>query len=233
LTQAVEISLNQKTSTIEIAPRNVQPRLATDWYASGDNPGVANLEKQVKDFFAMSSTTLSPFDRSTFEPLLRSAATHLDPRGEYWPDHAEAGNRAVPQKQERLRVTDTWVLFARQRQNSLFVQDLENFKSKLVEGGDSIQLLPAVHQVVSEPSSSNPEVTFPSFRGLSASSGDSGGTGEAADLYFPKPFNEEQVRVLQLLEASDGAVIQGLPGTGKTHTISNIIRWPTPTSLPP
>jgi len=223
LSQAVEVFLNQKTSAIEIAPRDVEPRLETDWYASVDNPGLANLEKEAKDFLATSSTTFSPYDGGTFEPLLRSAVAHLDPKGEYWPDHAASGNRAIPQTEKRLRVTDTWVLFARPRQNNLFVRDLENFKSKLVEGGDSIQLPPAVHQVVSEPSSTNPEVTLPPFRGLSASAGDSCGTGEAADLYFPKPFNDEQVRVLQLLDVSDGAVVQGPPGTGKTHTIANII----------
>lgn len=223
LTQAVEVSLNQKTSAIEIAPRDLEPRLETDWYASVDNPGLANLEKRSKEFFARSSTTFSPYDRGTFEPLLRTAAAYLDPKGEYWPDHAEPGNRALPQTEKRLRVTDTWVLFARPRQNNLFVRDLDNFKSKLLERGDSIQLPPAVHQVVSEPSSSNPEVTLPRFRGLSASTGQSGGTGEAADLYFPKPFNDEQVRVLQLLEVSNGAVVQGPPGTGKTHSIANII----------
>jgi superfamily II DNA or RNA helicase len=40
------------------------------------------------------------------------------------------------------------------------------------------------------------------------------------DLYFPKAFNDEQVRIVQLLEVSDGVVVQGPPGTGKTHTIA-------------
>ncbi len=43
------------------------------------------------------------------------------------------------------------------------------------------------------------------------------------DLYFPKPFNDEQVRIVQLLDVSDGVVVQGPPGTGKTHTIANVI----------
>jgi Cdc6-like AAA superfamily ATPase len=57
-----------------------------------------------------------------------------------------------------------------------------------------------------------------------------GGTGSSAssskkakDLFFPKPFNDEQVRIVQLLEVSDGVVVQGPPGTGKTHTIANVI----------
>ena len=43
------------------------------------------------------------------------------------------------------------------------------------------------------------------------------------DLFFPKPFNDEQVEIVRRLEVNDGVVVQGPPGTGKTHTISNII----------
>ena len=43
------------------------------------------------------------------------------------------------------------------------------------------------------------------------------------DLFFPKPFNDEQIDIVHRLEQSDGVVVQGPPGTGKTHTISNII----------
>ena len=46
---------------------------------------------------------------------------------------------------------------------------------------------------------------------------------KARDLYFPKAFNDEQVRIVQLLDISDGVVVQGPPGTGKTHTIANVI----------
>ena len=43
------------------------------------------------------------------------------------------------------------------------------------------------------------------------------------DLFFPKPFNDEQVEIIRRLEKVDGLAVQGPPGTGKTHTIANII----------
>ena len=46
---------------------------------------------------------------------------------------------------------------------------------------------------------------------------------DEASLYFPKPYNESQVAIVQRLAESDGVVVQGPPGTGKTHTIANII----------
>src|SRR5262249_29480632 len=43
------------------------------------------------------------------------------------------------------------------------------------------------------------------------------------DLFFPKPYNDEQVEIIRRLKSTDGLVVQGPPGTGKTHTIANII----------
>lgn len=57
------------------------------------------------------------------------------------------------------------------------------------------------------------------FRGLSTSAS---GTG-VRELYFPLPYNEEQVSIIRKLESNDGVVVQGPPGTGKTHTIANVI----------
>ena len=62
----------------------------------------------------------------------------------------------------------------------------------------------------------HPEIPF---RGLSTSHGPS----NARELYFPMPYNDEQVSIIQKLESNDGVVVQGPPGTGKTHTIANVI----------
>lgn len=217
-----ELSLNPVTAEVEIRPRDVDARIEVDWYASVDNPGVADLEKAAKEFFEKATTTFSPFDRGTFEPLLRTAATNLDANGIYWPNEVSADDRTLPRSDDKLKVTDTWVFFARPRTNSLFLQDLEKLK-KRVEEAESYP--PAVAAVVTDPDTSNPVVELPSFRGVSASYHSQGSTSgkKARDLYFPKPFNDEQVRIVQLLDISDGVVVQGPPGTGKTHTIANVI----------
>lgn len=228
VTRLVELSLNLESSSIEIRPRDVEPRLEVDWYAAVDNPGITDLERSAKEFFGSAATTFSPFDRVTYEGLLRSAATFLDANGIYWPDRVTPEDRTLPRGEDHLKVTDTWVLFARPRTNSLFVQDLENLK-KSIEAGKSPKVLPpAVAAIVTEPETESHIVELPGFRGVSASyhvetSGNSGRNTVGKDLYFPKPFNEEQVRIVQLLTVSDGVVVQGPPGTGKTHTIANVI----------
>ncbi|MFN3567631.1 MAG: AAA domain-containing protein [Caldimicrobium sp.] len=42
-------------------------------------------------------------------------------------------------------------------------------------------------------------------------------------LYFPKPYNEEQSKVVNKLKNSNVVLVQGPPGTGKSHTIANLI----------
>ena len=43
------------------------------------------------------------------------------------------------------------------------------------------------------------------------------------ELYFPLPYNDEQVTIVQRLKRAPGVTVQGPPGTGKTHTIANVI----------
>src|SRR6266446_4203446 len=223
----VELSLSPLTAELEVRPRDIDARLEVDWYAAVGNAGVANLEKVAKELFGKATNTFSPFDRGSFEPLLRTAYTNLDPNGVYWPNEVPAEDRSLPIPDEKLKVTDTWVLFARPRTNSLFLQDLEKLKKAVEKIDDPEQYPPAVVAVVTDPDTENPVVELPSFRGVSASyhteSGPASSGKKVRDLYFPKPFNDEQVRIVQLLDVFDGVVVQGPPGTGKTHTIANVI----------
>jgi len=226
VTRLVELSLNELTMAIEVRPRDVDPRIEVDIFAAADNPGVSALEKAGKDFFAKTTTTFSPFDRGTFEHLLHTAVTYLDSKGVYWPSQTKVEDRTLPNATEELKVTDTWILFARPRSVSLFVQDLERFKKKLEDSGGKTVLPKAVEALVSDPATTNEDVLLPTFRGVSiVSGGSSAGTKEhpVQDLFFPMPFNDEQLRIVQLLEYFDGVVVQGPPGTGKTHTIANVI----------
>jgi len=162
----VELSLNPKKSAIEIRPRDVDPRLEVEWYASVDNPGLSNFEKGAHAFFDQTEVTLSPFDRSTFEPILKLAATTLDSNGIFWPEVGNPADRSLPDPDEKLKVTDSWVIFARPRTVSPFIQDLERLKVKIEE--ESADLPGSLTSIVVEPAKITPDVTLPNFRGVSA-----------------------------------------------------------------
>ena len=42
-------------------------------------------------------------------------------------------------------------------------------------------------------------------------------------IFFPKPSNEEQSRIVDKIRSARGVLVQGPPGTGKSHTIANLI----------
>ncbi len=42
-------------------------------------------------------------------------------------------------------------------------------------------------------------------------------------VFFPKPSNDEQRRIVDKIRAGNGVLVQGPPGTGKSHTIANLI----------
>ena len=43
------------------------------------------------------------------------------------------------------------------------------------------------------------------------------------EVFFPKPTNDEQRRIVDKIQQSNGVLVQGPPGTGKSHTIANLI----------
>ena len=46
---------------------------------------------------------------------------------------------------------------------------------------------------------------------------------DAEELFFLKPYNETQKKIVDKIRYANGIVVQGPPGTGKSHTIANLI----------
>ncbi len=129
-----------------------------------------------------------------------------------------------------LTVTDRYVLFARRRSSNSVLRDIQTLKAVLhAPGSDPVILEGAPRTLVMGPSDGIDGVYQP-LSGKIETSDPAGQEAQAdlidpdhADLFFPKPFNDEQVQIIRRLEKSEGLVVQGPPGTGKTHTIANVI----------
>jgi hypothetical protein len=165
---------------------------------------------------------VSPFTRESFEPILSVAGARLDNEGCYAPD--AAGTASPTPESLRLTVTDKWVLFARPRSQHVVLHDIDRLRRSTEEEGAAIEGLPK--RLVTEPSR---EPTQGDWEPLSERIGGSGGGMETPppddtlDVFFPKPFNDDQLEIIRRLAKADGLVVQGPPGTGKTHTIANLI----------
>ncbi|WP_167852099.1 AAA domain-containing protein [Hymenobacter elongatus] len=221
LTRLVELTLHPKTMALEIRPRDMVSRLEVDVYAAHDVAGVAALEQSSRPLLA-ESPYLSPFDPSTYQAVLKLAAALLDEKGHYLA--AESGSQAhlLPTASSGLQIADTWALYARPRSNNTFLQDLEALREQVEQLPQGLPA--AIAAMVREPAAYHTDRPLPPFRGLSLVDGSDDASGTTPqELYFPLPFNEQQVRIVQMLEHAPGVVVQGPPGTGKTHTIANII----------
>ncbi|MGH7068432.1 MAG: AAA domain-containing protein, partial [Acetobacteraceae bacterium] len=231
--QLVELELDD-AGAILVRPRGLEPIIALKPFAAMENPATNSVARFARKHFAKlpPDQELSPYVKETFTPILRYACAQLDRSGRYHPDHASPDDRKLPDAGPSLIVTDAWVLYARPRSDNFFIADLDRLR-KAVE--DTAVLPGPAVPLVTEPSD---EPTYvPSISGINLRPKGSGGrdsplspdlpTGSAvpAQYFFPKPFNDEQIAIVERLESPgvDGVVVQGPPGTGKTHTIANII----------
>ena len=213
LVQPCEVTLNEKTFDLEVRPRDVEPRLEADCYAEMELPGVRQLEAFWRSALATGANRVNPFEASTFDGTLKSAVGHLDPSGAY---EVRTEDVTPPVPNDKLKITNTWVLFGRKRSGDIFLEDIRRLKKKVEEATS----LPSVIRSFVEHGDSTVRVRPEQpFRGLSTSDGGS----NAMELFFPMAYNDEQVSIVQKLHANDGVVVQGPPGTGKTHTIANVI----------
>ena len=218
LTQLVEVSLDDKTLALEIRPRATNTRAEFDAFIACTVQGAADVERAVRQHLEKHKEhPVTPFDAGSYTDVLKLIAGNLDSKGSY--QEVLAKDLPVPGADEHIVVTDAWALLARPRANNVLVDDLKRLQEKLVGGCD----LPAgVVALVSPPSDEPINYEAVNFRGLSSRGDSSSGSGPV-ELYFPLPYNEEQVTIISRLENAAGVTVQGPPGTGKTHTIANVI----------
>lgn len=218
LTQAADISLNESTMALEVRPRATHPSVEFDAMVNAGVPGASQCEKAIRDHLILNEDSpLSPFMPSSFSDVLKLAARNLDSRGKYV-QIMDTG-QAIPEADEVLQVTDSWVMFSRPKPSNWLINDLRKIREKLQACAEVPE---GPLAFVTPPSPFAVDCESVNFRGLSSRSMD-GSTSEPKELYFPLPYNDEQVTIVQRLEHSAGVAVQGPPGTGKTHTIANII----------
>lgn len=218
LTQVIEVSLDEKTMAIELRPRATDTRVEFDAFDSCQVKGAADIEHAAREHLAKTTERpVTPFDPSSYSDVLKLTASNLDSGGKYL--EVLTKGDPVPPAGEHLVVTDAWVLLSRPRSNNYLFEDLKRLQKKLESACD---IPPGPMALVTSPSDKPVEYEGVRFRGLS-SRGVFSEDRKPEELYFPLPYNEEQITIVQRLERAPGVCVQGPPGTGKTHTIANII----------
>jgi len=218
ITQQVEFLPLEGDMTLRIRPTSREAQIEADPFLPLELPELPNFERTSRETLRAGELLPTPFETTIVSAIARSAAERFDTSGVFLPNDPGYVAGSLPSPSIDLKVTDSWVLFDRRRSSGFLVQDLRKLQEALDNRG-----VPegAPQHLVRDPSG---EVTVPpevQYRGLSSDSmsGDAG----IRELYFPKPFNNEQVEIIRRLDSTPGVVVQGPPGTGKTHTIGNVI----------
>lgn len=224
LTIPLDIELDPISHVIALVPRaEARPGVESDPL---DALGLAQVDVwrklAMRHIEELEDDALSPFVRPTFEPILQNAAALLDP-GAHYAFGEECNFLPLPLPGAELRITDGFAFLQRERRATQLMADLLAFRDLLENSEGKVEIPAAIAALFTDPSRDLQDENFPNFRGINSIPGATSSDGTGEELFFPKPFNAEQVQIAQRLAVRDGVVVQGPPGTGKTHTIANII----------
>ncbi|MDB4607813.1 AAA family ATPase, partial [bacterium] len=209
----IEFIGNTDDLTIKIAGLDRPPYCNISAFLNDYPEGAAAFEKFIRTEFAPDpeKESLTPFDFERLQQILTIDAGRIDSSTTF--------TETRPQKADVITFTLDWVIMIQTRSSNYMLQDVQKLK-ELAEKEEFLQsALDDISIRREEPYPESQDI----FRGFSHVESDPDLNGPSRSLYFPKPYNQEQVEVIRKLENSEGVVLQGPPGTGKTHTIANII----------
>ncbi len=185
-------------------PMNGQkPTLEIDMLETADRPGVQEQRKIQEGIDELDG---DPWEGSALENVLKSLANGISSESRY---DRSMSRPAQISDIAQLHVAPSLIL--RKRSPRTFVEYFSKIVG-LIETDDAVP--DAVRRLV-EIVEDDGECSPPS-RSSQPSVVDT-------ELYFPLPANKEQRMIVQRIEQHRGVLVEGPPGTGKSHTIANLV----------
>ena len=148
-----------------------------------------------------------PWDKNCIEGVLKALVHSINTLGEYH-DRLEP---KTAQYSEKPVVEYAPALILRKRSIRGLTEVLKRIKKRIEDG----EIIPPEFRDIAEISINDSHTP--------SEEKDTTDIDFGGEIYFPKPFNEEQRRIIEKIRSSNGVLVQGPPGTGKSHTIANLI----------
>jgi very-short-patch-repair endonuclease len=160
----------------------------------------------------------NPFDFWHLETLKGQAQTlvnYISPDGE---DNFTDEIVSAPTASKNPSIWNAPVIFARKRTNDMWSKYAATIRKDIEQYG--VEATEFITDLVGE----YDETPVGARDGSDGERMESGNVSiPESELYFPLPWNDEQKRIAERLDANYGVVVKGPPGTGKSHTIANLI----------
>jgi very-short-patch-repair endonuclease len=189
--------------TVRPMPDGTDIRPELDMLAIEEQP--ARAEEAAKSSLASSSG--DPWEKDCIEGVLQALVHSIDSQGQY--DNTLEAKSIRSSAKPVVEYAPALIL--RKRSARGLAETLKRIKER-IEGGEDI---PGEFSDLAE--------LRP--RDDTNSDDDPGDTNSEFDgeVFFPRPSNEEQRRIVTKIRSASGVLVQGPPGTGKSHTIANLI----------
>ena len=225
-----------------IVPRDVKPVVSLRPFLELDVEGAARTQAHLQDQLALitgdEAPELVPFEPTAWEHLLSAAATRLSPDAVHVAHADLLDGVEVAAPSSTLTAYSSWALYGRRRSESVREQDLDALAKRVEAARDDGALPDGLRGFVSRPPAE--DTAEHDDWGLRRDLGSASARAERASraapasapaatpepvrtYFFPLPFNEEQARIIDRLETEPVVTVTGPPGTGKTHSIANIV----------
>ena len=208
LTAPAEITLEPERGILTVAPAASfeKFRVELDMLEPQYQPSLKNtdIEERLEDL------DIQVWNTSKIGEILRVIANHISPNAEV------DENQMAPLKQtdETPRVVYAPALVLRERRPTAYEELISQFL-KGTEEKTSLNITAPWKHFISEgePPEDSENLDYPENCSLL----------NDTRLYFPLPRNEEQKKIAESLKERPYVLVKGPPGTGKSHTIANLI----------
>jgi len=209
ITLEVNVNLDKDDKTLVIEPVEDKPPILEDIVISDYVSDIVSLKNDFNDL------DLDITDKATYLPLLlKTINSFINPD-----DRGLVNGELINDIQnptyidENLRIYNTWGLFYRKRRQNAELEDLQKYIAVLdnTNNIETSSLNAFLEDACTETKTYN-QVDYDELKVL-----------EDNNILFPLPFNEEQINILNKIENSNNVIVLGPPGTGKSHTIANLV----------
>jgi very-short-patch-repair endonuclease len=209
LTAPAEISLDAARGVLTVSPAASFDgfRIELDMLELQHQPQLKDAELDDR----LEELDVQAWDKAKVGDILRAIANKASPGAQVDEGSLEPPERA----DDTFRVIYAPALVLRERRPTAY----EELITRLLESTDDapFPLTPPWERFISECELPGGGAgTVPEDPEANSGLGDS-------RLYFPLPTNEEQRRIAECLHARPYVLVKGPPGTGKSHTIANLI----------